>query len=76
METIEVKYFNAAHQIREQLGHKALYMLGAKNLGATDRSLSFKIGRNSKKVNYIKITLEPSDTYRVEFLNIRDVLLR
>ena len=55
-----------AQTIREQIGGKALYMLGAKNLLAHDDALSFRI-RGSKAVNYIKITLTPADLYDVEY---------
>ena len=57
-----------ANIIKDQLGHKALYMIGAKDLTGSENALSFRIGRNCKSVNAIKITLEPSDTYTVEFL--------
>lgn len=60
-----------AKTIQKQLGGKALMMLGAKNLVGDKNSLSFKIGRNSKGVNYIKITLTPMDLYDVEFGAIR-----
>lgn len=55
-----------ANIIRDQIGHKALYMLGAKNLLAHESALSFRI-RGSKKVNYIKVTLNSMDTYDLEF---------
>ncbi len=60
-----------ANEIRRQLGHQAFFMLGAKKLIGSENSLTFKIGRNPKSINYIKITLDPSDTYNVEFLRIR-----
>jgi len=57
-----------AKTIAEQIGNRALYMIGAKNLLAhEDGSLSFKIGRNSKSVNYVKITLTPADLYDITF---------
>jgi len=59
-----------ANIIKDQLGHKALYMIGAKDLTGSENALSFRIGRNCKSVNAIKITLEPSDTYTVEFLYV------
>lgn len=62
---------NVAQIIQQQLGGKALYMLGAKNLLAGRDYLSFRIGRNSKGVNYIKITLNDKDLYDVEFGSIR-----
>lgn len=56
--------------IKEQIGSKALYMLGAKNLVGDKNSLSFRI-RGSNKANYIKITLDANDTYTVEFGKVR-----
>jgi len=57
--------------IRDQIGGKALYMIGAKNLLASENSLSFKIMRNSKGVSHIRITLTPMDEYDMEFLSCR-----
>ena len=54
-----------ASTIRDQIGGKALYMLGAKNLIDHGDALSFRI-RGSKKVNYIKITLNGMDLYNIE----------
>ena len=55
-----------ANTIKDQIGHKALFMLGAKNLIDHGDALSFRI-RGSKAVNYIKITLTPADLYDIEF---------
>ena len=55
-----------ANEIRDQLGNKALFMLGAKNLMGGENFLSFRI-RGSKKVNYVKIALNAMDTYDMEF---------
>lgn len=59
-----------AKTIQKQIGHKALYMLGAQHLCAGDDEygfLSFRVrGSNSNHSNYIKITLTWQDTYRVE----------
>jgi hypothetical protein len=67
----EATNMQVAKTIQKQLGGKALYMLGAKNLVGGDNFLSFKIGRNSKGVNYIKIKLTSMDLYDVEFGAIR-----
>ena len=56
-----------AKTIAEQIGNKAFFMIGAKNLLAHDDALSFKIGRNSKSVNYIKVTLNAADLYDITF---------
>ena len=57
---------NIAATIQNQIGNRALYMLGAKNLIDHGDALSFRI-RGSRKANYIKVTLDPSDTYSIEF---------
>jgi hypothetical protein len=60
-----------ATEIRNQIGSKALYMIGAKHLVADENSLSFKIMRNSKGVSHVKITLTSIDEYNMEFLSCR-----
>ena len=62
---------SVAIEIHKQIGRGALYMIGAKNFACDNNMLGFKIGRNSKSVNYIRITLNSMDCYDVEFLNIR-----
>lgn len=56
-----------ANEIKRQLGNKASMMMGAKNFVGDTNSLQFRIGRNSKSVNFIKITLTPADLYDIEF---------
>lgn len=55
-----------AAAIQQQIGHKAFFMLGARNLMDHGDALSFRI-RGSRKTNYIKITLTAADLYDVEF---------
>ena len=56
----------------QQLGSgKFIAMTGAKNLTYGPDYLQFKIGRNSKGINFVKITLTPKDTYTMEFCKIR-----
>jgi hypothetical protein len=59
-----------ADTIAQQIGRRALFMLGAKNLINHGSALSFRI-RGSKAANYIKITLTPMDLYDMEFGKIR-----
>lgn len=60
-----------AKEILNQLGgNKFLAMTGAKNLVASENSLSFKIGRNTKAVNFVRVTLNALDLYDVEFIKI------
>ena len=56
-----------AKTIAEQIGNRAFMMIGGKNLLAHDDGLSFKIGRNSKSVNYVKVTLTSADLYDITF---------
>lgn len=59
-----------AEEIYRQLGHKARYMIGAKNFSCTDSLLGFRIGRNCKGVNYITIELNGLDLYNMKFSKI------
>ena len=61
-----------AKTILEQLGgNKFIAMTGAKNLGAGESYLSFKIMRNASKATHIKITLNSMDVYDMEFIKCR-----
>jgi len=61
-----------AKTILQQLGgNKFIAMTGAKNLGASGKSLSMKIGRNSKSISHVVITLKSSDLYDMEFIRMR-----
>lgn len=58
-----------ARTIIEQLGgNKFKVMTGANNILALGDGVSFKLPKfDGLKINYVKIILEPSDTYTVEF---------
>jgi hypothetical protein len=61
-----------AKTILNQIGHKVLYMIGAKNILRIENGIQFKIMRNSKGVNMIKIVYNAGkDLYTMSFLNIR-----
>jgi hypothetical protein len=61
-----------AKTILQQLGgNKFIAMTGAKNFGSSRNSLQFKIGRNSKSISHVIITLKSSDLYDVEFIRMR-----
>ena len=45
-------------------------MMGAKNLLGSEDALQFKIGRNAKRVTHIRVTLDATDTYTVEFIRV------
>lgn len=59
-----------AETIRDQIGSRALYMLGAHTLVGDTNSLKFHI-RGSRACNVIVIKLDPSDTYTVTFAKSR-----
>lgn len=60
-----------AKTIADQLGGRALFMLGAKNLVGDERSLTFRVARNACKVTHIRITLQDDDTYHVLAMQVR-----
>jgi hypothetical protein len=54
--------------ILEQLGgNKFITMTGAKCWTYDETSITFKIGRNSGKVQFFKVTLNALDLYDLEF---------
>ena len=57
--------------IYRQIGQRGMTMIGARSHVSTHNSLRFRIGRNSKKVNYIQITLNELDLYDIEFSQVR-----
>lgn len=62
-----------ATTILAQLGGNRFIMMmtGAKMLTSTPNSLGFRIGRNDKGVNYVRVRLNAKDTYDVEFLSLQ-----
>jgi len=60
-----------ANTIYQQLGaNKFVAMTGAKQFLDLGNGISFKIGRNGKGVNYVKITLNGSDLYDVKYQRV------
>lgn len=53
-------------------GSRFKAMTGARDFVYDDeaRTLTFRVMRNERKVTHVRITVEPSDTYRVEFLRV------
>jgi len=62
---------NIAQTIVQQLGHKALFMIGAKNLIAGKDYLQMRLGRNAGNWNALKIALNGLDLYDMTFYKIR-----
>ena len=68
----EIRNKREAETLVQQLGgNKFKMMVGAKNFGIDGKSLTFKIGRNSKGVNYVRIKLTSRDLYDIEFIQLR-----
>ena len=55
--------------IANQIGRRAFFMIGAKNLATTNNGLQFKVGRNAKRVTHIKVELTSMDDYTMTFFN-------
>lgn len=58
-----------ANEIRRQLGPQAFALLGAYGLVGGDNFLQFAI-KGCRHINKIRIELDPSDTYTVQFWKI------
>ena len=67
-----------ANTILQQLGgNQFRAMTGARDLTGTDNSLTVKLGKMSGvKTSHIRVTLDPSDTYTVEFLAVRGTSIK
>ena len=60
-----------ANTIRDQIGGRALTMMGAYHLAGSEDSLTFKF-KGCRKLNTLKVTLDKAtDTYRVQFGKLR-----
>ena len=60
-----------AEVIKQLGGGRFVAMTGAKDFFIGPKGIVFKIGRNSKGVNYVRINLNSMDTYDIEFLQVR-----
>lgn len=64
-----------AGTLLNQIGSKALVMIGARNFGyATDKNenvyVSFRVGRNVPRISFVKITYNSgTDLYDIEYLD-------
>ena len=55
----------------KQIGRKALVMIGAKSFVSLKDELTFRIGRNPKRITHIRIKLNDLDLYDMAFYQIR-----
>ena len=59
-----------AEVVKQLGGGRFIAMTGAKDFFIVQKEW-FKIGRNSKGVNYVRINLNGMDTYGIEYLSVR-----
>lgn len=59
--------------LRQLGGNKFVAMTGAKQFVAIERGIRFRIGRNATRTNMMRITLRGDDTYKMEFIYIRNL---
>jgi hypothetical protein len=57
----------AAIILKQIGGNRFIAMTGAKDFAFSDKYMSFKIGRNSKGINFVRIGHNAMDTYDMEF---------
>ncbi len=65
-----------ASTIQAQIGHRAFFMMGAKDLVADERSLQFRIMPNAAKITHVVVELAADDTYTVTFSARRGISYR
>lgn len=61
---------HVANTIREQIGNRALAMIGARDLVGDATSLRFRVGRNARGVTHLTVRLDPCDTYTVTAIKV------
>jgi len=61
----------AGETLKQLGGNKFIAMTGAKNFAVGPKGMGFRIGRNSKSINYIRIDLKSTDLYDMEFIRLR-----
>jgi len=59
-----------ANEIAKQIGGRAFFMMGTRHKLGGPNYLSFDI-RGSRVYQKVQVTLEPDDTYKVEFFKFR-----
>ena len=57
----------AAIILKQIGGNKFIAMTGAKDFAFSDKYMSFKIGRNSKGINFVRIGHNSKDLYDMQF---------
>ena len=60
-----------AQTIADQIGRRAMVMIGAKDLTGSDNALTMHVGRGPRGATHVRVVLEPDDTYTVESIAVR-----
>ena len=61
----------ASETLKHLGGKRFVAMTGAKHFSCGPLGMGFKIGKNCKSINYIRINLNGLDLYDIEFIRIR-----
>ena len=61
----------AGETLKQLGGNKFIAMTGAKQFSVGPKGMGFRIGRNAKSINYVRIDLKSTDLYDMEFIRIR-----
>ena len=59
--------FSAQETLRKIGGNRFIAMTGANNFVKGRNYIQFKVPKAKNKIKYVKITLNPMDTYDIEF---------
>jgi hypothetical protein len=66
-----------ATEILHQLGGGRLQaMTGARNFVGSEDALSFRIPKAKRGINYVRVTLDPADTYTMTFRRIHGMTIK
>lgn len=66
-----------AVDIMHQLGGSRFSaMTGARNFVGSEDALSFRIPKALRGINYVRVTLDPNDTYTVTFRRIHGMTIK
>ena len=57
-------------------GNKFIAMTGDKQFSFGKQGLGFRIGKNSKSINYVRVDLKSNDLYDMEFIRIRGTKIK
>jgi len=59
-----------AQTIANQIGHLTLLRVNARKMSFSKNDLTFRVGNPRGRIKAIRVILEPSDTYTVEYFEL------